>query len=121
MESEQELKRSEEARLLEWFLSEDWVIANSHTHTAVDIDEIQRPFVTHFPDAPDREIVPVECPKCGVGALMYADELLPSDPVDMERLIEKFPPGPDGLEILYSDMEIRRTISEFVAKSRGTE
>ena len=56
MENEQELKRSKEARLLEWLLSEDWVIADSHTHVAVDIDDIQRSFVVHFPDAPVLEV-----------------------------------------------------------------
>ncbi len=44
--------KTKEERLLKWLLSEDWVIADSHTHVAVDIDDIQRSFVAHFPDAP---------------------------------------------------------------------
>ena len=44
--------KTKEERLLKWLLSEDWVIADSHTHVAIDIVEIQRSFVAHFPDAP---------------------------------------------------------------------
>jgi hypothetical protein len=54
-------KRPKGIHLLEWLLSEDWVIADSHRHVAVDIDDIQRSFVAHFPDAPvpDSETVQI--------------------------------------------------------------
>ena len=93
MENEQDLKRSKEARLLEWLLSEDWVIADSHTHVAVDIVEIQRSFVAHFPDAPvldsgDEERLLEKAGECILAVLTKSSvTMTPYDINEMQNLI----------------------------------
>lgn len=155
MENEQKLKLPKEARLLEWLLSEDWVIADSHTHVAVDMVEIQRSFVAHFPDAPVpdsgdekllrglREIIlesseeelrdalgdvrfnslaasgraiakrAVEMSMRGETCAVVPD----SGDVDWEELIGKFSSGPEGTELMYAGMAIRRIIRAFATNS----
>lgn len=41
---------SNEMRLLEWLMSEDWVVCDSKTHLALEPDKIQRSFGVRFPD-----------------------------------------------------------------------
>ncbi len=75
------LKGTGAHRVLAWLLKEGWIIIDPDTAMGMDTDIVLRSLEAHFPElsTPDREVVPVECPKCGIGAIMYADELFPPD------------------------------------------
>ncbi len=111
--------KTKEERLLEWLLSEDWVIADSHTHTAIDIDDIQRSFVVHFPDAPVPDSGDVDwedliqeiknLPECEKH--IYWDEMPDGS---------KCPDGDNGAEPI-SKWAVIRIIHALAAKTGGQE